>query len=156
MSGDDRDYTKQPQPWSQMWPGSDGWTDEWGVRHDGNAPDMGDAGPHPAGAKIAKQKAAEEAAYRRRLAEVAKMMETGRESVRQGGPGTDWPGWQKTLDRLHLQAQDERAARTPRSPSVTAPGDRTDVLPSVSPHPAPSPVSDDVGRRLLARWRRHR
>jgi hypothetical protein len=156
---DDKDYTKQPQPWSETFAGSGpGWTDDFGVFHAGNQPDMGDSGPHPAGAQIRKQKATEEAAYRKRLEQVARFMEQGRESVRNGGPGSDWPGWQERLDSLHEQALAEQAARAtsryaPPKPSETAPAAPTGMS---APLPPSEPISDAVGRSLLARWRRHR
>jgi hypothetical protein len=129
-----------------------GWTDEWGVFHASNAPDMGDAGPHESGAKIVKQTTAQEKAYRKRLAEVAKIMDEGRDAYRRGEPGADWS---VRLDELRHQAQAEQAERatTALSPSQTAQDVRTPVLPTSTPLP---PVSDAVGRSLLARWRRRR
>ena len=158
MSGDDKDYSKQPLPWSAMFPEStSGYIDAFGQAHPGNQPDLGEAGPHASGAKIAKQTAAEERAYRQRLEQVARFMEAGRESIRAGGPGADWPGWRKRLNELHELAeaeQAERAATTAHGtakPSETAstarPGTR-------APLPQPERISDDLGRRLLARWRR--
>lgn len=156
MSGDDRDYSKQPLPWSGMYPESTaGYRDAFGEWHPGNAPDMGESAPLPAGSTIAKQTAAEEAKYRRRLDEVARFMAEGRESVRAGGPGADWEGWKRNLDKLHRLAQEEHG-RTPLSRVETNGAQRSAPERATTPLPQAEPVSDAIGRRLLARWRRHR
>lgn len=90
--------------------------------------------------------------------------------------GEQWPGggvWEPfaggfTLRRAEElrdraeqdQREAEEVARKAASPSRTAQDERTPVLPSVPPPPtaprASESVSDEQGRKLLARWRRHR
>ncbi len=87
--------------------------------------------------------------------------------------GAQWPGggalgddWQECVRRMrqqgasdHWGAAAERAATTAPatlqpSPEAPTPAERTSAPPA--PAPCSSLVSDGIGHRLLARWRRQR
>jgi hypothetical protein len=83
--------------------------------------------------------------------------------------GAQWPGggtpeadWERRIVKMREQAARDQqdAARQRAEQATTAPSpsrkpqdERTPVLSADVPLP---PVSDAVGRSLLARWRRHR
>ena len=146
MPTDKEDVSKQPEPWSTMWPEAADFIDEWGVRHDAKAPDMGEAGPHPAGAKITPQTAADAERYRKRLRKVAAEMEAGREAIRRGQPGDDFE--QRVNDLRELAEQDQREAAAEQAEArqeapqsrQTAQDGRTPVLaPTAPPGPRDEP-----------------